>query len=114
MSRRAERLKRAAAFAATSGGLRAGAWALALAGSIVFAGLRLYPSAAGKVVLGLIGGGFVLFSVARASLSPAGDVPACCARLLSAGMRKVYFAGYALMFAGVGLTALVLATGLGR
>ena len=82
-------------------------WGAALFGSVVTAGLRLWPALPGRLILGLIAVGFVLFTVARASNPEAAGSARCCARLLSPRMRAAYWAGYALMAFGVVLTAVV-------
>lgn len=87
-------------------------WATSLAASIALAALRMYPAAAGQVVLGLIGAGFVLFTIARASVGPREKRPATCGALLSPPMRAVYRAGYALMFCGVVVASLASLRGL--
>ncbi len=87
-------------------------WGASLAASIAVAGLRMYPAAVGQVVLGLIGGGFVLFTIARSSVGPREDRPATCGPLLSRPMRTLYRAGYALMFCGVALASLASLRGL--
>ena len=81
-------------------------WGASLAASIAVAALRIYPAAAGQAVLALIGGGFVLFTIARSSVGPREGRPATCGPLLSRPMRAVYRAGYALMFCGVVLASL--------
>lgn len=81
-----------------------GAWLFA---SIVVAGLRWYPQLAGRVVLGLIAGGFTLFTIARASVGSRETMPASFAALLSPRMRSFYWAGYVLMFSGTMLTTVV-------
>ena len=87
-------------------------WATSLAASIALAALRMYPSVAGQVVLGLIGAGFVLFTIARASVGLREERPATCGALLSPPMRAVYRAGYALMFCGVVVASLASLRGL--
>lgn len=80
-------------------------WGTALAASIITAWVRLRAALPGRVVLGLLAVGFLLFSVARASNPEAACSSRSCARLLSPRMRTVYWAGYALMASGVMLTA---------
>ncbi len=83
-------------------------WGLALFASILFAGLELRPTFAGRLILSLIAVGFLLFTIARASAREALDRPEAkwsCARVLTPSMRAAYYAGYLLMFAGVALTA---------
>jgi len=106
--------RRAAAFPAGASGLAAGCWGLLLGASILTAGLKLRSHPAGWAALGLIGGGFLLFTLARASLGGLDQTPSCCAPLLSAKMRLLYWAGYALMFAGVAVTGLASVIVLGR
>ena len=87
-------------------------WATSLAASIALAALRMYPAVVGQVVLGLIGTGFVLFTIARASVGPREERPATCGALLSPPMRALYRAGYALMFCGVVVASLASLRGL--
>ena len=82
-------------------------WGAALFASILMAGLRLWPALPGRLILGLIAVGFLFFTIARASNPEAAGSARCCARLLSPRMRAAYWAGYALMAAGVALTAVV-------
>ena len=82
-------------------------WGAALFASIVTAGLKLWPALPARLILGLIAVGFVFFTVARASNPEAAGSARLCARLLSPRMRAAYWAGYALMAAGVVLTAVV-------
>ncbi len=87
------------------GGVLACLWGTALAVSIITAWVKLCPALPGRVVLGLLAAGFLLFSVARASNPEAAGSPRSCAHLLSPGMRRLYWAGYGLMASGVVLTA---------
>jgi len=82
-------------------------WGGALFTSILTAGLRLWPSLPGSLILGLIAVGFVFFTVARASNPEAACSARRCGHLLSPRMRAAYWAGYALMASGVALTAVV-------
>ncbi|GAH61975.1 unnamed protein product, partial [marine sediment metagenome] len=82
-------------------------WGVWLFASIVVAGLRWYPQLTGRAVLGLIAGGFALFTIARASVGSRPTMPRSFAALLSPRMRAVYWAGYALMFSGTVLTTVV-------
>lgn len=67
------------------------------------AGTHLYPSVTGRVVLAMIGSGFVLFALARASVVGR-DAPDPCWSALGTRMRATYAAGYALMAGGTVLT----------
>ena len=96
--------RRAGEYVRRHGALLAWLWGAWLFTSILVAGLKLYPSVAGRVTLALIAGGFLLFGVARASLGHLAEAPSSCAALLSPRMKVVYWAGYALMFAGTALT----------
>jgi hypothetical protein len=91
----------------SSKALRACLWGLALFLSILVAGLRLYPALSGRVILGLIGAGFVLFTIARSTVPVEERMRSSCAPLLSPPMRAVYWAGYALMISGTVLTGIV-------
>lgn len=75
-------------------------WGVWLFASILAAGLLLSPGLSGRVILMLIAGGFLLFCVARASIETRPNMPSSCASLLSPGMRRVYWMGYALMLSG--------------
>ena len=94
-----------AGFSAPAAGLCAVLWGASLCLSLLVAALRLYPAPVGQAALALIGIGFVLFSIARSSLQTRGARPAFSAPLLGPKMRLLYWAGYALMFSGVALTA---------
>ncbi len=90
-------------------------WGLALFSSILFAGLELRLTFAGRLILSLIAVGFLLFTIARASAGEALDRPEAkwsCARVLTPQMRAAYYAGYLLMSAGVALTAAAWLTGI--
>lgn len=98
---------RKAGASAISAGILACAWGAALFTSILVAGLKLWPALQGRIILALIAVGFVLFTIARASAPGTPKPLGFCARLLSPRMRAIYWAGYALMFSGVVLTAVV-------
>jgi hypothetical protein len=81
---------------------------VSLFASIVVTSLQVYPALAGRIVLGLIAVGFLLFSVARASLGPERRQKGFTPADLGAPARFFYWLGYALMFTGVGLSVVVV------
>ncbi|KPK81656.1 MAG: hypothetical protein AMJ81_10445 [Phycisphaerae bacterium SM23_33] len=100
-------LRRPTASRTASTGVGAWLWGASLFTSIMVAGLHLSPGLAGRAILGLIAVGFVMFAIARASVADMQPPASSCAHLLRPRMRAMYWAGYALMFSGVALTALV-------
>jgi len=92
--------------------LRSALWSLVLFLSIIRAGLQLYPGLWGRVILGMIAAGFLLFVVARRSVAPMRTGPGCCWSMLGGGMRVVYVTGYGLMICGTVLTGMVTLAGL--
>jgi hypothetical protein len=85
-------------------------WAGWLAGALLVAGTHLYPSVTGRVVLAMIGSGFLLFALARISVAGR-HAPDPCWSALGTRMRATYAAGYALMAGG---TVLAVAASLLR
>ncbi len=61
------------------------------------------------MILWLIACGFLLFAFARCSVAPPYRSPASCWPMLRPAMRAAYLAGYALMFCGTALTAVIFA-----
>ena len=89
-------------------------WAMLLSGAIVSAGLKVLPAPTGRAVLWLIGIGFLLFTIARASMQAVESAPSFSARLLPPRMRRLYWSGYTLMAVGVVLAAAASAASLLR
>lgn len=83
------------------------AWSLALGASLAVASLQMHASRQGQVILWLIACGFLLFAVARGSVAPLYEPPGSCWPMLRPAMRAVYLSGYALMFCGTALTAVI-------
>ena len=98
----------------TARALRAVVWGVWLFASILIAGLWLYPALSGRILLGLIAAGAVLFAMARSTVAPMHKGPGSCEGLLSAPARVVYWCGYGLMLTGTTMTTLVALGLVGR
>jgi hypothetical protein len=92
----------------SSAPLRGLCWGLSLFASIVVTSLQVYPALAGRIVLGMIAGGFLLFALARASVGPERRATGCVAADLGAPSRVCYWLGYVLMVSGVALSVVVI------
>lgn len=105
---RAEKAKWLDVWPVTSAPLRGLCWGLSLFAGIVVTSLQVYPALAGRIVLGMIAGGFLLFALARASVGPERRAQGSVAADLGTPARVCYWLGYALMFSGVGLSVVVI------
>ena len=100
--------RRLVQFPVSSTPLRALLWGISLAASIAVTALQLFPALMGRVILLLISVGFVLFSIARASLRDERRKAGFVAADLARPMRWLYWAGYGLMISGVVLSSVAL------
>ena len=88
--------------------LRALIWGLSLFSGIVVAGTQLYPGWSGRIILGMMAGGFFLFAIAKATKTPSnGESPDDTASLQTP-MKILYWSGYTLMVSALMLTVLAI------
>lgn len=92
----------------SSRALRGMCWGLSLFASIVVTSLQVYPALAGRIVLGMIAAGFLLFSIGRVSISSERRESGHAQPDLGKPGRVFYWLGYALMFTGVALSVVIV------